>query len=738
MAYRVTAHGVTAALVLALAVATAAGAACGGAHGGDSFGGGGRDAAGGGADSAGLGEDSGGLVQTFSDGGGGDGALEALTIQPQNPTLTVTVPSATPATQQFQALVDGSMTSAGWSSDTPLLGSIDPVSGLFTASGNLGGTATITAAAGGSSATTTVTVKLNLSENPGMVPPATQTLLQAGGTADASFRWLYPYDKTVFPRGLTSPVLQFAGTAPDAVYVQASAKNFTYQGFYGSSSPGSVTFSAQTWATISESAGASDPVTVQITKISGGQVTGPLTETWTIAQGSLKGTVYYNSYDSALAAGVGAVLMMKPGTPASLLIGGGGNCVVCHAVSSDGSTLVAAGPGDDTSAYQVGASYSLAATDAGASATNLSSQPTSAYGFGGLYPDGSLVLTCASMSGLWDSNGPNIPGLGDVGNPSGDRPSVLMNPKTGAVVPAPGFDGVVTHALMPAFSPDGTQAVFNHYDVGQGKSLAVMAFSQPTSTFSGLVDVVTDPTNYLAWPAFLPDSKEIVYNTVNYGDYATWNYYGQEPNHAGDLQMVDIASKTITSLDSANGISGGQVYLPYGASEAHLNFEPTVLPVAVGGYYWVVFTSRREYGNLITDADPFETGPARRKKLWITAIDVNPTPGTDASHPAFYINDQELQAGNMRGFWALDPCKAVGRDCAWGDECCTGYCRQETSADAGTDAGADGGSGLVCVQMPPNNGCAQEYEKCMTSADCCGASQGFQCINGFCAQPAPQ
>ena len=38
-----------------------------------------------------------------------------------------------------------------------------------------------------------------------------------------------------------------------------------------------------------------------------------------------------------------------------------------------------------------------------------------------------------------------------------------------------------------------------------------------------------------------------------------------------------------------------------GESEAHLNYEPTILPVAVGGYYWVVFTSLREYGNTITD-----------------------------------------------------------------------------------------------------------------------------------------
>ena len=53
-------------------------------------------------------------------------------------------------------------------------------------------------------------------DNRGNVPAATQTQLETGGTADSAFTWLYPYDKTVFPRGLLSPTLQFGGTSPRA------------------------------------------------------------------------------------------------------------------------------------------------------------------------------------------------------------------------------------------------------------------------------------------------------------------------------------------------------------------------------------------------------------------------------------------------------------------------------------------------------------------------------------------
>jgi hypothetical protein len=39
------------------------------------------------------------------------------------------------------------------------------------------------------------------------------------------------------------------------------------------------------------------------------------------------------------------------------------------------------------------------------------------------------------------------------------------------------------------------------------------------------------------------------------------------------------------------------------------------------------------------------------------------------------------------------------------------------------------------MQKPP---CSQEFDMCTTTADCCGAAQGIQCINGRCAQNVPK
>jgi hypothetical protein len=689
-------------LVVALAASSSA-AGCGSSNGP-------------GADTASTGD---GGSHSTSSGGGSDASLigetsgQQLVVDPASPTLTVTNPGTTLA---FTVHAAGSATplTAQWSLAVPTLGSIDNT-GLFTASGLQGGQTAVTAAVGNATASTVLTVNLQLTDNPGNVSAGTQMQLQAGGSADSAFKWLYPYDGTVFPRGLAAPVLQFGGTAPDAVYVQVSFSTLTYQGYYPATNPGQVTFSPQLWTTITESASATDSVKVQVTKISGGQVTGPITETWHIAQGSLKGTVYYSSYDSPLANG-GAVLTIQPGAAVpTVLMGGASGCVVCHAVSDDGSTIVAAHQ------HSYDQSGNLTQNNATLDTITLSGNGGDhVFANAGLYPDGSLALTCDNCVDVSDTNA-NI------------TPSQLMNPKTGAKIAAPGFDGVVGRAGFPTFSSDGKKVAFNLYGPGAngpydpGHSLGIMDFAVATTTFSNLATVGSDPTLFPSWPAFTPDVEWLIYQLGN-------ETYTRNSGTSGNLAVVHVPSGTNALLDALNGISGGTSYLPF-SDDTDKDYEPTVLPVAVGGYFWVVFTSRREYGNTINDADPweglFEGGvPAKRKKLWVAAIDIddpsNPsTSAHDISHPAFYLPGQELAGGNSRGFWALSPCQQNGTSCTSGDECCTGYCRQSP--------GADGGSSYSCV--PPQSGCAQEYEKCTVSTDCCACASGAQtqCIADYCA-----
>ena len=228
---------------------------------------------------------------------------------------------------------------ASWTVDLPLVGTIDS-NGLFTASGQLGGVVTISAQTENAHGATTLTVDLALVDNEADAGATVIGVLRDGGAADPAFSWLYPYDQTVFPRELAPPTLQWGGEPATYVRVHVKSSTLDYETFFGASDPARAVMSAAAWTTITESAAPGDPLTIEATKLSASGVTGPSAETWTIAQGSLKGTVYYNTYDSPLNNGNGAVMRVKPGASAEILLGG---CHVCHAVSANGGTLISMG-----------------------------------------------------------------------------------------------------------------------------------------------------------------------------------------------------------------------------------------------------------------------------------------------------------------------------------------------------------------------------------------------------------
>jgi hypothetical protein len=251
--------------------------------------------------------------------------------------------------------------------------------------------------------------------------------------------------------------------------------------------------------------------------------------------------------------------------------------------------------------------------------------------------------------------------------------------------------------------------------------------------------VVTDPKHVLGWPSFVPDASAVLFHA---GDSFDTAKFGGGALYA-DLRLVDVDSKQVNTLDALNGYDdAGQLYLPAGAAqEAHLNYEPSVLPVPVGGFYWVLFTSRRTYGNTIAPGGSVARGddiwgipqppdtesPSPRKKIWVAAIDIDHQGAIDPSHPAFYLPGQELEAGNMRAFAALEPCKKKGKGCESAAECCDGFCR-ETSRDAS-------GTPVLSCTPPPENACSNIDEACAKPSDCC--SSKALCINKRCASPGP-
>ena len=263
---------------------------------------------------------------------------------------------------------------------------------------------------------------------------------------------------------------------------------------------------------------------------------------------------------------------------------------------------------------------------------------------------------------------------------------------------------------------------------------SVRLSTTPKSSLDASVRLSRESKRFLAASVTLADASVSRLDTPERFSDAPVDFAREFARFSAALGALTPAPVSLLERSTSLSDAGGKPYLPFG-DDTDKNYEPTTLPVAVGGYFWVVFTSRREYGNTINDPDPweglFEGGvPAKRKKLWVAAIDIdNPehpsASAHDISHPPFYLEGQELEGGNSRGFWALSPCESNGMDCISGDQCCSGFCRQTT--------GPDGGTVLACVAPPM--GCANQFEKCSVDSDCCACPGGAQtrCIADHCA-----
>ncbi|HEX4513855.1 MAG TPA: hypothetical protein VH054_09975, partial [Polyangiaceae bacterium] len=494
--------------------------------------------------------------------------------------------------------------------------------------------------------------------------------------------------------------------------------------------------------------GQPDQLTVSVTLARQGQGYGPITNTWTVAPGTLKGTVYYGSYGTRLSTSnwsglIGAsVLSLTHGAASPSLVTSQTQCQVCHSVAAKGANLVAesdpyAGDGNDWDVW-----YDLTKpTQPQSPGTWLPKTNPGAFTWGATTPDGSLYFTNAAP--CWFSQSSSCVNAlpSDELEGANDAPSALYTLSNGAGTSAVTATqigqqlGLTTPlaGALPEFSPDGKHVVFTFFrggpatdkTSGDGKSLAVVDFDQSTKTFSNLRTIYTPTCSgcTATAPFFLPTSDAVVFEVItrsngffggttsDRGEDASW---GNCPNLVGahaELWWVDLATKTPHRLDVANGAG----YAPTGPNghgdDTTLQFDPTVAPVVSGGYVWVAFMSRRLYGNVATinpwcsqtngvDFTPFSENPMT-KKLWVTAFDLNAPPGSDASHPAFYLPGQELTAGNFRSFWVLDPCKKDGTSCGTGDECCGGHCVTDTDgggATCGTPIGCSG-EGDTCPSL---------------------------------------
>lgn len=572
--------------------------------------------------------------------------------------------------QGFENPVDAS---GVWAFDRQDIAELDPAIGGVTATGLLGGQGTMKFSYAGLEAEAAVTVKLIYNLDPSGVDPAAKGALDGASQPDPSVSLLYPYNFTVFPRGLLGPTVQWNGGNDSDIYklhVESGTFEFNWYGPVVNPSRWDFpTMPADIWLKLTDST--VGDISFELRRWDGNATYSSGTQFWSIAPANLAGTIYYWAVNQ------GDVLRIQPGAAAPeqfIQKPPGTTCVACHSVSRDGTTIVASQHGD----YSPWATFNPDGTPIFAS--------DSASGFQAISPDGQWVLWGQSNDGF-------------LAQPSW----MVLSPQNTIDVVAQMFQnpGWPVH---PAWSNDGNKIAYGVRTDGNwldfnNSTLWVVDVDPNIPAFSNPVQIVPNDQNRptVSYPTWSPDSASIAFGRAT---------QARTRGALGELWSVHADGSNPVRLALADGV--GHIPEP----ETSQNYEPTFVPVASGGYFWLVFVSERQYGNTLTNQDP----NTRTKQLWVTAISINPAPGQDPSHPAFWLPGQELNNNNMRGYAALNECKELGEVCFAGYDCCGGYCVEN-------DEGA-----FICDDDPPS--CSPNNSACVVDEDCCDPEA--QCIGGFC------
>src|SRR5688572_10889230 len=123
---------------------------------------------------------------------------------------------------QLTAKCDGQTVTATWSTEASYIASVDE-KGLVAAGGQYGGQLVIEALHANKKATATVNVFLKMDLVPPEVTEADKLVLDGATMPDPAAALSYPYDGTVFPKGLQPAELMWHGsTAGDKYLVRYS------------------------------------------------------------------------------------------------------------------------------------------------------------------------------------------------------------------------------------------------------------------------------------------------------------------------------------------------------------------------------------------------------------------------------------------------------------------------------------------------------------------------------------
>jgi hypothetical protein len=599
-----------------------------------------------------------------------DAPLGELVLSPASLALSVDIPG--PAVTGAFTLTLGGVdvtADATWTIARPALGSV--AEGTVT-TGLRGGRTTVTARIGELEASATLEVSLHVTiDDEGLAglfdaPPA---------GPDTALNLLYPSDGVLMPRNVRAPEVQWVGVPSGPVRLTWTERYGDITWYLTAPEPGVATLADPYWAGLAETGdGAmSDPIAFSIAR-PGFE---PVTQTWHIAQGDLLGEVVSDAVGVDCPDFGSVAVQRQDLTVAAPIVDAPavGTCHGCHSTSGDGRRT----------AYNLdtGLPFPVVVADRslGGYLAPFAPGTTPAGGtFSAFSPDGNRLIL--SNDGSFDPSAVTL---------------ALWDLNAGSVLNA---DLLGAGCGEPAWSPDGSQVAAICDLGGGGWVFDASAGTLVTATWDPLDDTVLGPRVNVAptvaasggrptYPSFTSDSAWLAFAATDMGSRSTGGgRLWLAPADGSDAPVELVAA------------SGGDPA-----------FYPAWAPVRAGGYRWIAFTRRGDYGHLAVD----------RKQIWIAAVDDDLEAAVaavaDPSYPAFYLRDQRACVSALSVKFARTACADEAASCDTGLDCCGGSCVDGT---CGVDPGA----------------CVADGNACGTAEDCCTADA--TCTDGYCAAPFPE
>ena len=332
-----------------------------------------------------------------------------------------------------------------------------------------------------------------------------------------------------------------------------------------------------------------------------------------------------------------------------------GQCAGCHALSNDGTKMLAPICTDERGC---GRPMQLAIVDVATKAVVTPPMPVGDSDTQTWSPDNKFYLTtpqCATIS-------PTAPGA--CATP-GTGLMTLISATTNTVVNTAPTDG----AMYPSFSNDGKRVIYAKAGTRRGP-LSIQKSSIFTMPFDGaatpptwgtempLVTAgATDFENNFH-PSFSPDDQWVVFTRSQC-------LAGDDPA-AGDINanvcdsyndttartwIVNAAGGTPIELATANGAGRNIVSWP--------KWAPFRGTYKGGQVLWVTVASARDYGLRALHTRDAQDNPAGVTQLWLVGIDVTKAAaGKDPSFAPVWLPFQDVQSSNHIGQWTT---KIVGQ-----------------------------------------------------------------------------